>query len=99
MSMKSIPIDLQNPRMAEGLVLALSSVRKGVVADLTFGGEACYPNRIVPMLAIADDHRRNGGVVEICAMPGSCAERVCGPFASGAMSPEDDKSIDGESAT
>lgn len=93
MSMKSIPIDLQNPRMAEELVLALSSVRKGVVADLTFGGEACYPNRIVPILAIADDYRRHGGIVEISALPGSYTERVCGPFASGAMSPEDDKSI------
>lgn len=90
--MKTIKIELRNLSMGE-LALALACPDADHVFELDFADEPCYPNRIVPLLALADDFRRRGSDIRIRCIPGSYLERVCGPFARGRMSPESETEL------
>ena len=79
--------------MAKDLVLAFSSVDPDRSFEIIFDDSPCFPNRIVPLLAIADDFRRRGLNVATRCPSGSYVERVCDPFALESMMPESSDQI------
>lgn len=82
-----ICVDLQEKGMPGLLPAKLAAAGADEDVELILKAGECLPNELVPVIAIADDYRRRGGAIKLCCVPGTYADRACGPFSDGKMQP------------
>ena len=85
--MERTRIDLDG-QAASAIADALAGCGQGEIAEFSFFDYPCCPNRMVPVVAIADFHRRRGVDVRLSAPDGSDVCRAVSGFARGNLSPE-----------